>query len=475
MKTFTFDRLTLFSFLWAVATLFHIVSFPANTLTNPFAWMTAFFALLLVFRPHSLGLFMCMLFFSIAKTIYWMPYTPNHIFFELILNIGILAALSYKIFPHLWNSPQKSPIETQREDLYNGFAPFARISLLILYFFAVFHKSNTDYLNPIISCGSIFLEEIKFHGFTFIPDSQFVKIAAVYGTLLIEASIPLLLYFRKTRIMGIILGFALHFFLALHPHGGLVSFSALLFSLFFLFTPVDFPDRLKSTITKIGQAHMKSTRRTLYILAFVALLVLLIIFTNVKWNSRLNLLVFGSWCLWSLFLMTSFLTVAFSEKLSNYRNQDFFKIKNAFFWLFPIIIFLNGMSPYLGLKTETSYSMFSNLKTEGQKTNHLFIPVTLHLTDWQQDLVDIKQTNLKQFFPYIRDNQLITSFEFKRVIHDDLNRNFYVKYFRNGKPFLLTVRKGKVYTADSLTKVPYFLSKIMHFRPVDKGPCLCKH
>jgi hypothetical protein len=34
----------------------------------------------------------------------------------------------------------------------------------------------------------------------------------------------------------------------------------------------------------------------------------------------------------------------------------------------PIAVFLNGVMPYLGLKTETSWAMFSNLRTEGDRS-----------------------------------------------------------------------------------------------------------
>jgi hypothetical protein len=37
-------------------------------------------------------------------------------------------------------------------------------------------------------------------------------------------------------------------------------------------------------------------------------------------------------------------------------------------------VVVNGMAPYLGLKTESAFAMFSNLRTEGGEWNHLFMP-----------------------------------------------------------------------------------------------------
>jgi hypothetical protein len=50
------------------------------------------------------------------------------------------------------------------------------------------------------------------------------------------------------------------------------------------------------------------------------------------------------------------------------------------------LVFLNGLSPYLGLKTETSFAMYSNLRTEPGFENHLFMPA-LALAPYQSELV----------------------------------------------------------------------------------------
>jgi hypothetical protein len=47
------------------------------------------------------------------------------------------------------------------------------------------------------------------------------------------------------------------------------------------------------------------------------------------------------------------------------------------------------LSPYLGLKTESSIAMFSNLHTEGGETNHLLFAKPPYLFDYQRDVVEI--------------------------------------------------------------------------------------
>ena len=54
---------------------------------------------------------------------------------------------------------------------------------------------------------------------------------------MIELAIPLLCVSRRTRQIEVLLGLGFHLFLALHPHGGIYSFTGLLFTLYYLFLP----------------------------------------------------------------------------------------------------------------------------------------------------------------------------------------------------------------------------------------------
>ena len=52
--------------------------------------------------------------------------------------------------------------------------------------------------------------------------------------------------------------------------------------------------------------------------------------------------------------------------------------------LLPVLVVLNGSSPYLGLKTETSFAMFSNLRTIGGLSNHLLVGAGVQVFDYQK-------------------------------------------------------------------------------------------
>ena len=53
----------------------------------------------------------------------------------------------------------------------------------------------------------------------------------------------------------------------------------------------------------------------------------------------------------------------------------------------PLLVVLNGMCPYLGLKTDSSFAMFSNLRTEPGFANHLVMPHGPQPFGFQGDLV----------------------------------------------------------------------------------------
>ena len=65
--------------------------------------------------------------------------------------------------------------------------------------------------------------------------------------------------------------------------------------------------------------------------------------------------------------------------------------------LVPLLTGLNGCSPYLGLKTETAFAMYSNLRTEGGQSNHLLVPAGVQLFGFQQDLVENKGLFVRLF------------------------------------------------------------------------------
>lgn len=55
---------------------------------------------------------------------------------------------------------------------------------------------------------------------------------------------------------------------------------------------------------------------------------------------------------------------------------------------------LFGLTPYLGLRNYPALAMFSNLRVEAGRSNHLFIGDDFDLTGWQRDYVTVHDTDI---------------------------------------------------------------------------------
>jgi hypothetical protein len=93
-------------------------------------------------------------------------------------------------------------------------------------------------------------------------------------------------------------------------------------------------------------------------------------------------------------------------------------------WLFvfPLVLALHGLTSYIGLRTAGNFTMFSNLRTEGPRSNHLLLGSNpLKLWDYQEDVVRFIRINDRkarigyQYQP-LRGNELPVV-EFRKLIY----------------------------------------------------------
>ena len=148
-------------------------------------------------------------------------------------------------------------------------------------------------------------------------------------------------------------------------------------------------------------------------------------------------------------------------------------------WAMLALAVINSASPYLGFKTSTNVAMYSNMRTEGDLNNHLFMP-TLSLFDYQRDLIEIVDSNsaaisamkthkARYGFEGQEFEVLIPYFELRRAVSSDPTDNLEVTYIRNGE--MRTFQRGAEANVDTDIDVapPLVIAKLAHFRPVFKG------
>jgi len=175
-----------------------------------------FAALAVLMKPSSLARLGVLCGCAFTLKLIHMPFLGNHLFFTMVINLVIILAILIR-----WLRPV--PGQHPAAAAFDTFAPTLRASLLVLYFWVVIHKLNWDYLNPQVSCGFelyVTMGEItrSIVGFGLIPVYDWMAYPCLLGALAIEAIIPLLIWAKCTRKVGLMIGVVFHLMLSLHPN-----------------------------------------------------------------------------------------------------------------------------------------------------------------------------------------------------------------------------------------------------------------
>jgi hypothetical protein len=455
----------LFAFTWAIAGLIHQLSFTDWRWYNIEGLMLSAATLWVLFKPSSWQRFAIFLVVDWVSVVWRFPVHPNHIIFSWVVNGTLLASLLAVV--------RKGGYGTSvAARWYEVFAPWLRIELCMLYFFTVFHKLNTSYFDLDWSCAARMHLDI-IDRIPVLPAADWAQRFAIYGTLIIETAIPLLLLFGPTRAAGVILGMLFHGLLALHTHIGLFSFSSVMMSLFTVFLP-----------HSAGALHPPKFLRKLWTWGLYGMAVIFLLWVVRKWLPpalRLDEALANKWKVGFLFYY-GYVGVALLMFIQSVRNaRHGIQTASPGSWtsvplliVFPVLLLINGVGPYIGLRTETSFSMFSNLHTEDGRTNHLIIPAAIQITNWQYDLVEIIDSSDPELNSS-RDNGLLVVYLELRRVRTTAVSNFWVKFRRNGNIEIFEMARSETY--ETLPPLDLLAQRYFYFRPVEQDPMkiTCKH
>ena len=445
----TCPGLAVFTFLLACATLLDLnkdiallTDFSTFSPISLLGLAFVFLPVWTILKPSSLLRSIPFFVFLLVAIIVRMQSVPNHTFVLSFILITILVCLIY--------SKIKEKGNFTKNKFYELFAPVLRLELIIIYFWAAFHKINTGFLDYKISCATVELFIIKDIIPSFPTPDWFIYINP-YLTISIEALIPILLIIPKTRIYGLILGFCFHFFLGFKYPG----FTVLVYSLYALFIPPSSYDRIKTRVGRLkdrisgafprisNYKHWKKRKFVNFITNVV--LILLIFFTLHVFltGSHKTSFLFsreGLYLIFCILLGIAFVYfIAIRAKELRIDERMIFIPQKKWLLIFPAIIFINGIFPHIGLKNIQVLAMFSNLQTEGGKTNHLLIPSSFQIFNNLEDLVSIKGSNNKTL------NQL-SGYVSKRTegMTTILTPKSYVDYMRDKNEDFRTTFKYKI-------------------------------
>lgn len=458
----------IFPFLWAISILFQLSSclfLPLNLLQNPpttigiIESLILASSILLLLLPHSVYLLNLVSILIIIDTILNAPHIPNHRLLTTFVALSILIS-SFKNLKTL-----------SLRRILKEIAPTIRFLVFTLYFYAVFHKLNSDFLFSEASCAKSLYRDIR-SALNILPENSLILKLTPWITISIEGILPFLLFFSRTRNLAILVAIIFHFFLSIDPLTNYIDFSSTTFPLFVFFLSDDFFSKTKENLNSFLQILIQKN-----ILRFLSIFCFLIIFYflfNSLENSYIPSLFYSSTFFWFLYTLTlvTYFSFTMNGKWQINRIANFKIIPSSLPQRILIILFfLNGTLPYLGLKTRSSFDMYSNLRVEGGISNHLIVKKPLDLLGYTSTLVKIIDSSDNFLIEeYKNKNLVLTYFEFWRYLstHPEIS----VSYEINNKQYVLKT----IIEDPTLTTPPnLLLQKLLWYRPVDENiPARCQ-
>ena len=410
-----------------------------------------------------------------------LPLVSNHTWVLAIANLTLLASMAIA----------RSTGGPLAATTYEIAAPVLRLELVLLYAMAAFHKLNADWFDPAVSCGAV-LHEIIAGWFPWdLP--QWTTTVSIFVGVGTEIALVFLLAVRRTRPLGIAIGIVFHLVLGTIRF---YRFSSQMYALYFLFVPVEYIERgvelwqraragwLRPILDHpwASPVHLRRAAwGALGLLTFGVWIVspwretstmdILVrdLATGVR-QPRLSQAFHVLWFVGTVALLAIFVRVA--VPLRRRVHGEGFRPARVWLLLFPAALLLNGVSPYFGFKTESSFAMFSNLRTTSPGPNHLLV-TPLPLLDYGNDLVRIESSSDRQLQTLADTNYLLPWFELTSYLEYQLERSEDVSltYWRGGvRSAVPSLREA----SGDFAPPPWVLRKFLQFRPVhggDKTPC----
>ena len=397
-----------FALLLALSLVLHQLWLDVIDVRSPH-FLVVLVALCTVLRPTSVPRFLTMIAMEVFAVALDMPHVGSHTLLLLVSGLCVLAWVAW------------FALRTQRLPdagvLFEKIAPFFAVQLLLVYAVAAVAKLNTGFLDPGISCAASMSGRLPGFHLSFLAGSWRV-VAAIWGTVVIEMALPILLAVRRSRMVGLVLGGVFHAVLGL---AGNVPFSALAFALFVAFLPPDTPSRLfplaatrPGLVRWAGRARRASRSVAAYPVAVSSWLAGAAVFPDEPGTGPTLLSNGMSVLMVAAFAGGILLVLGFTRGGWQSHSARSLRIHHPVFVAGILLLLLNSVSPYVGLKTDSSLTMFSNLQTEGDQWNHLLIPEAVRVFPYQDDPVRILASDNPALDAHRHDGVRLLPFELER-------------------------------------------------------------
>ncbi len=389
---------SLFAWVWALGLIWHYLR-P----NNPYhvGWPDLFVvvcAILVLIRPRNCYFLLATaIAFILAYLLGLVPSTEsNHWTLHFLVSLTLVASFVL-IALKRWS------LEIDSREWLDLFRPIICLLVVLLYLFATLHKLNSRYMSDVGAASQmyraiVYSEHMAAIAPLFPTDEAFIAILPPLSILL-ELAIPLMLLFRRSRLAAILIGVLFHSVISLRSYPPALDAIVFVGAVYIPFLPEASIDIINATVLD----RLRSSRLyALFKSVILPTIILAVIFVpavyslpklpSLDWFSFANLLS-AFWAVYVAAYISLLALIIYKIRAAEYGKAPYL-IASAHYPLVSVLVlaFLVGMSPYLGLKTAGAFTMFSNLETEGNYSNHWFMPQELQIFDYQKQVCVIETT-----------------------------------------------------------------------------------
>lgn len=468
------DGLTAFSPVWAAAAIFSLAGdrtmllFRDGALLGLISWAAISIALLLIWRPRLTPLLVLLAGVMVTRYAIAMPVAGNNKMIAAFMNAGILLICAHAVLRY-------SSSAQMRENIYENMRVVARALLATMYFYGIFHKINTDFLDPRVSCAVALYMPLA-DGFG-LQNSLAGKYLAIWSTFIVEAIAIVSLYWKRWFAVGLLLALIFHFVIPISVYSWYMDFSSLVLALYILSVPREVSERFYDSCARLFRQLRERFGMLGQALPFGIVIGLAVTLVGVLSVFSRQAHVAPShayqsvWVLmWVAYGGVTMLLLA--DAAINHLPWRSTVGPRRPLWLYavPATLFIVSTAPYLGLRTEASIAMFSNLHTEAGVSNHLLIKKPLAWFPYQSEVAMIKASSAPDLQHFADRNQGLVMFALKERLRK--KPEHWVTYELNGVRY----EKATAQSLGAFTHANFWERKLLIFKHVDFArPKVCTH
>ncbi len=362
-----------------------------------------------------------------------LPHAANHWVLAGFVNLSVLATFAARS----WRTTGGR--QADDDEFIDALGPLVRWEVVLVYLIAAFHKLNADFLDPNIGClGWVAHFVADRSGLETVAQFPRLTALAAAATIAVEFAIPVLLALRTTWFYGVALGVLFH--LASLETG----FTAVAIALYYFFVPTREPRSVAREFDEFLGRRSRGFLNLGRVIRAYVLLFLLVVPTSYlqDWMgaSRAARLIpplrSALWIAALLLMCAAVLRCFRAAEVHRLTAHRAARPASPLLYVLPALLLVNGLCPYLGLKTTTSFDMFSNLRVLGERSNHLVLRNhLLRIFDYQRDLVTVRAAS-DPYLPWLSAQGPLPYVQFRREIQGRVRQRhspLVVVYERQGR------------------------------------------